>query len=250
MANIRGVGVTYDLALYLASGPGLGHLMRCYALAETAVEMKAKVIVAVAKPGNIKWPCTVITGIMKPTMERPGLFIVDASDAENDFEIAHRKNIWRIIDSPDAEMKGYSGAIYPHFGATPIPGYPTLYGEQWMPLRRHFRHMDDPPGRERVAGYKISAHIAEHDRSGQGTIPSIELMSQADRVIVPASTVAYEALAAGRHVQLHDNVDGLEHVRDAMLEAGVAEMWPNEKLAPGVKHLDGLGARRILEALL
>lgn len=239
--------MTYDLALYPASGPGLGHLMRCYALAEAAVEMGKRVLVSLKEPTDFGWPCAVVLDSGEKAWAKSVHAIVDG--------VANRKNeAWYIIDNAkdatewcDPVGPAPSGYIYPHFGASPIPGYPTLYGEQWMPLRKQFREMKQAPmAQESPAGYKVSRTIED----GEAEILPISRMSRTNRVIVPASTVAYEALAASRHVQLHDNVDGLQDIRDAMIEAGVAEMWPGEALGHGATHIDGLGAKRILEALL
>lgn len=249
--------MTYDLALYPASGPGLGHLMRCYALAEAAVEMGKKVVVGLTAPGgsDLGWPCAVALAGHGQTLEiHTTVAITDGWVPKN------QGKFWTIIDAPPTDhSETVCGYIYPHFGATPIPGYPTLYGEQWMPLRKQFREGQSNGlglGVYRVPQNVVAAEPGSFTLSGD----TYAALLQCTRVIVPPSTIAYEALALGLRVELaydEDQYDSetlacLDSISKAMVVAGAATMWSDSDHRPLVHHYpsDGRGAKRILEALL
>lgn len=238
--------------------------MRCYALAEAAIEMKAKVLVALAAPSTIDWPCPVVmdneTGsIGNITI---GVLVVDGVEvpAQEGVPGQDRAEYWSIIDSvPDGSMYA-DGYIYPHFGATPIPGYPTFYGPQWMPLRKGFRIGNS------LVGTMVGTYRHEQVEVHGGDHYSVSLeqhhdmawaLSRCSAVIVPPSTIAYEAMALNVHVNLHDAVKGYEHIATAMIEAKVAHMFTGPiktvKSGDSVRfnsRVDGRGAIRLLEALL
>ena len=224
----------YDLALYPASGPGLGHLMRCMALAEWAVELKAKVAVALQHaPGNLAWPCPVIVGAEGYALE----FKVAIGDGR----VVGPLEAWQIIDGPpegtDPATPGY---IYPHFGATPVAGFPTFVGPQWMPLRKKFsRRREDRNGV--WACYRVQA---------PGMVPADDLWPQwAGGMLCPPSVIAYEAMALGLPVAIHDDHE-YPRIAGAMWRTGVASWADNWHQATPTNLIDGLGAKRLLEALL
>lgn len=255
--------MTFDLALYPAAGPGLGHLMRCYALAEAAVEMKAKVIVV--RPAgeapdaglSMAWPCPVLVG--RP--EEAHVSIADGlspSPSHGD-AMAGR---WYITDTrplPAHHQNDAVGYIYPHFGAVPVPGFPTFVGPGWMPLRRAFMVSQMPIRRLGTLMYKAPPEIerAEFGLHGSlcvglpanGAADAADLMRECYRAVVPPSTIAYEALAMGLSVELlHVAFPGCEQVGQAMVDAGVATWYGDAAVRP--PYYDGLGAARLLKALL
>lgn len=246
---------TYDLALYPAPGPGLGHLMRCLALAQWAVELNARVIVCLPilpEMPRMPWPCPVLVG----------RYCNEARVTINDGSVGPLQDdphvpVWYMIDGKDSWVHSGNvvGAIYPHFGARPVPGFPTFVGPSWMPLRLPFQY--EPVNEPRTfapASYRAG------ERKGhvklEGSAQDVRrTLSLATHAVVPASTVAYEALASGCPVRLlRDITPDCDRIGAAMVAAGVAT-WDDssDALALPAKHrygVDGLGAKRLLEALL
>jgi hypothetical protein len=225
--------------------------MRCYALAEAAVEMGKRVIVFLDEAHDLTWPCAVILDAELEKLQWPGfrVWVVDNPNCSIPWG-ADGSPVWRIIDHPDVDLASYHGVIYPHFGAEPIPGYPTFYGPQWMPLRKafrqHFPWPDMPAAHRAIATYR-------HKRTDFNELFGTEKRwwNRLDGLICPPSTIAYEAMAARISVALHDDHD-YPHIADAMIEAGVAV--PAERMgwrqAEPTTAIDGRGAIRLLEALL
>lgn len=237
---------TYDLALYPASGPGLGHLMRCMALAEWAVELKAKVI-AITQESSLVWPCSLLTsgGISARIAIADGLSAQPGGGAQH----------WRIIDGLNDGSGPAYGYIYPHFGAVPVPGFPTFVGPQWMPLRRGFE-MWGPGGKRAAAAvtYRAPTDAWGLPLRAQTGQQAAECFREAEAAWVPPSTVAYEALASGCALVLHRQSGSLE-IGQAMHDAAVATWWDGTGGPPVLikrkeRPIDGLGAKRLLEALL
>jgi len=237
--------VKYDLALYPAPGPGLGHLMRCLALAQWAVELKAKVLVALREPTAIAWPCAVLCDYeVEPEAS------VSVIDGTGTAEPA--VNVWAIVDELPGAHNAITGFIYPHFGAEPVPGYPTFVGPSWMPLRREFSSgpWTVPGGRSDWACSYRAQREGYRDIAGHSAC--WELLGQANHALVPASTIAYEALALGCPIRLLRGITpDCDRIGTAMVAEGVA-VWDDEAVAtlPPMQIGDGLGAKRLLEALL
>lgn len=244
--------MTYDLALYPAAGPGLGHLMRCYALAEAAVEMGKRVVVVLEKwAPEIEWPCAVeLRGARtadvvivdgKPNMSAgPAWFVIDEPP--------------ELVDPRDRHVEGY---IYPHFGAVPIDGLPTFVGPRWMPLRKAFSQAAPVAKRERALSYRLpdDVYVLNDDVSGMTAAQVRDAMWSASEIVCPPSTIAYEAMACGCSVilshadQLSDPHPAGEAIGEAMVAAGAATWWPDHVVTV-CDQVDGRGALRLLEALL
>ena len=251
--------MNYDLALYPASGPGLGHLMRCYAIAEAAVEMGRKVVVVLDKEAPYPvWPCVVLLDEGEDRWPDAEVSITDIP-RQGSRKSCRKLGAWRIVDKmPVAKERiGAGGYIYPHFGATPVPGYPTLYGEQWMPLRKQFRG-GKATGTE-TGTYRQPDDIEPGAIKLQGDTASA--LRRCIRATVPPSTIAYEAMAMGVNVELSYDPDEytedmaaiLDRIAAAMVAGGAARMWtPDLHRASRTKAnpIDGRGAIRILEVLL
>ena len=230
--------------------------MRCMALAEWAVELKARVIVcfAVADYPPLAWPCPVLYG----RQEEAHVIIVDGSGPR----VTHGDAVpgrWYVVDGPpvsEAYQTDALGYIYPHFGAVPVHGFPTFVGPQWMPLRLPFQYepLNEPRSSFAPASYRApgSRGVKLEGMDAQDVRRTLSLASHA---VVPASTVAYEALASGCPVRLlRDITPECDQVGAAMVAAGVAT-WDDsaDALAMPARHrygVDGLGAKRLLEALL
>lgn len=258
----------YDLALCCVgdSEIGYGHIMRTFALAEAAVWMEKKVIVVInGDPPPLTWPCPVL---MLGTDSEPSSS--DASLVIFDFPLnlpvvgGHRQGEWRMIDVYPSEeeckaLGDIGGLIYPHFGARPVEGFPTLVGQQWMPVQDKWRIMGKPMGKEGRVLYRVPEEVVGKERHGHGRVielgdrgweSSSEAMAYADRVVCPPCTFAYEAAAAGRLVNLVCEPDHPSYpIGEAMVAAGYASWWGG----PTQNHrmlLKTEGAKRILEALL
>ena len=233
--------MNYDLALYPASGPGLGHLMRCMALAEWAVELKAKVIVVLGDNAPVlPWPCAAKMGVGADARVK-----VADGIRMNDGQAS---GFWQIVDR---ECSGDTlGWIYPHFGATPIPSKPTFVGPQWMPLRKRF---SGQPFNEHTQFKQAYHYRVEKPRDCEVDICGSDVaatLATARYLRCPPSVIAYEALALGTPVFLHDDVPGYGHLSSAMIAAGVVRSGEMDFPHPRRQHIDGFGAKRLLEALL
>ena len=223
--------------------------MRCLALAQWAVELKAKVAVALPiSPGaeSLAWPCPVSIGNAKI---RGHVSIVDG------YPVPPAEDLWAIVDAMPTNPTA-AGFIYPHFGAVPIPGFPTFVGPQWMPLRRAFGYGHPFMGCERKGrvSYRAPKDLRDYEPLMGSAQDVCRALSAAEAAWVPASTVAYEALAVGCPVVLND-AGSIPAIGDAMVEAGVATRWDGGEKPPVLKGfdfpvIDGLGAKRLLEALL
>lgn len=258
--------MNYDLALCAICDDeiGYGHVMRCYALAEAAVSMGKKTIVAVGgKPPPLSWPCAVIK-MDDEYRIRP----TDAATVIFDYPAMEYRcgegptRPWLFVDAlPDTKSlegigRNIDGFIYPHFGARPIPGFPTLYGEQWMPVRAEFAKLREKPANlkrvlmhARVPGKMATApHVRVLGKGGWED--SIEPMKDAAKVVTPPCTLAYEALAAGRRVELvYGDDDTRRPIGNAMLDAGAAVRFGGVRVS-SPPPFDANGAQRILEAIL
>lgn len=242
--------MTYDLALYPAPGPGRGHLMRCYALAEWAVVLEAKPIVVLGLDApSIAWPCPVLRGTPR-VVARAKLSIIDVpADAEALYE--NTASAWWITDVPEPpERPEALGFIYPHFGAEPVLGYPTFVGPTWMPLRRRFCHPRTSVRRTAEwARYRTDEPRGYWDLTAE---PLDNWYKRFEGVVCPPSVMAYEAMAAGVKVRLHYD-HAFPHLTAAMWEARVVGLEADvttHRFADVHNEIDGLGAKRLLEALL
>lgn len=227
--------------------------MRCIALAEWAVALKAKVIVSVLVDApDLSWPCPMAVGRSDLKAK------VAIQDGGGGMTFAG-PSIWRIIDAPPPDLSDPilcdgAGLIYPHFGAFPINGFPTFAGPQWMPLRRPFSggSLRGAPERTNSAvGYRSEGRNVRELRG----LPAHEVAAElrwAEYAVVPPSTIAYEALACATPLRLLRVDYPCADIGAAMVDARVA-IWDDEQTqgafsCPDV--IDGLGAKRILEALL
>lgn len=245
--------MSFDLALYPASGPGLGHLMRCMALAQWAVELKAKAIVMLAQDAPaLQWPCAVARASNKVTA-KANVHIADAPGSDYLHGLSGPA-LWRVVDVKADEPRDYAGYIYPHFGAEPFSILPTFVGPSWMPLRQIFSRDPAIIGKERAAwGVSYRAQRAGYKSlEGRHEYGISLALSIAREAVVPASTVAYEAFALGCPVRLlRDITPDCDRIGAAMVAEGVA-VWDDEPvrtLSPA-RIGDGLGAKGLLEALL
>ena len=249
--NTRRTTVTYDLALYPASGPGLGHLMRCMALAEWAVELKAKAIVALGGPSSLAWPCAVALPVVSIDAR---VHIQDGGT--NRFG---GRAVWRVVDAvptdlTDPMLCDSAGIVYPHFGAVPVGGFPTFVGPQWMPLRPGLANGLPPKVRQATAiGSGWCRYRCEKPRGyvDLAAVPDDEWFLHYEGVVCPPSTIAYEAMTAGMKVAIHEEHEHKD-IMLAMFKAGAAVSAEDESRhrAHTTDLIDGLGARRLLEALL
>lgn len=237
--------MTYDLALYPASGPGLGHLMRCMALAEWAVALKAKPVVCL-QPGApvLAWPCAVVSGGGDAEAR---VRIADGFPARDD------AGYWFIVDAPPSTGPDVEGYIYPHFGAASADGFPTFVGPQWMPLRKVFSVAPISGHRRGSVGYRANLPGVT-ELTGLPSRNVADALGQAAEAIVPPSTIAYEAMAMGCPVRLlRVGFPGCEEIGQAMVEAGAASWYddPRPGQPPlGMRAVNPRSAERLLEALL
>lgn len=220
--------------------------MRCMALAEWAVELKAKVVVCISLDPYValSWPCPVSVG-------QPADATVSIGDGS-----VHPAAKWHVIDAalkaPHYEADGY---IYPHFGAVPQLGSPTFVGPQWMPLRKRFSQGDLHSERSGDCVSYRASRAGYRELRGMSEAATFYALSIAPHALLPASVIAYEALTLGCPVRLLDGITpACDEIGVAMAQAGVA-VWDTlageKTLPPGPPEgLDGLGAKRLLEALL
>lgn len=245
--------MTYDLALYPAPGPGLGHLMRCLALAQWAVELKAKVIVCLPvapETRALPWPCPVAVG------RTEGNAAVSVVDGKCHVLTDRHIPAWYFVDGQDWEHDGnVAGCIAPHFGAAPVHGFPTFVGPSWIPLRRQFSL---PPAiidnqRAKWGVTYRATRDGYHSLENRSAYDVFCALSVAREAVVPASTIAYEALTLGCPVRLLRGITpDCDRIGAAMVAEGVA-VWDDDQTVatlPPMQVGDGLGAKRLLESLL
>ena len=218
-------------------------------------------------PPPLSWPCPVLLSVGAPERfsSDVGLTILDASpESRGSVWMPGHAPCWAFTDSADGHWEEASGIIYPHFGAQPIPGFPTLAGEQWMPIRKMWRLMGRPtmePANRCALSYRVPDEVVDSERTAGGGVTRLGpnnswddvrgLMTAAARVICPPSTLAYEAAAAGRLVELHCEKDHPSYpIGEAMVKAGYASWWGGHVSQKHRLRLRADGARRILEALL
>ena len=252
----------YDVILFADNSVGYGRMMRALALAE-AVALAGKqalVFLDNEPPGWLRWPCPVIVGWIEPGRLDTELLIVDTDRADymSAAKIVHHDvhlQRWRIVDSPDeafnADLAGY---IYPHFGASPIAGRPTLFGEQFMPLRHEFGvayelSVTHPDKRVRLGTLSYRHADTSYHPTPNGLLTA-DYLSRWEKLVCPPSTIAYEAMCVGTPVFLHDGLPQYAHIKDAMIDAGAAldANAINFKRATTSK-VDGRGARRLVDIL-
>lgn len=232
----------YDLVLRPAPGPGLGHVMRAFALAECAVEMEAKVVVHLLEQTTFRWPCPTFFGTAIATMPTGRVGVTDGK--RNDVSCVDE--MWTIIDSSD---DGHSArVIWPHFGAEPINGCTTFYGPEWMPLRRCFRV--GTCGTSGTLIYRAPESLRGMFHELSGSEDTERLMRLNKRLIAPASVIAYEGNALGMTVAVFRASHVPERIRTAMIAEGAARGLHSDSDSPVRKIVDGHGARRLLSVLL
>lgn len=229
---------------------GFGHVARAHALASWAVRLGYSVsaVVSSPTPGWLIWPCPVWDE--ESYDGEPILGRVLIADHYMPERTAGRTIA--IVDTVDAivNLSRASEAslefVYPHFGAKPVGGAPGWYGPAYMPLRPDFAKPPEPdPSTPFVLGY--SWH-RKHARR----LLTAEKLARYKGVIAPPSTIAYEALAVGIKLWLSDELPEYAHIARAMIESGVAvdaKEYPEYGLERR-RHIDGLGAERLLEAVL
>lgn len=251
---------SYDLALYPAAGPGLGHLMRCMALAEAAVDLKARAVVVLGEVTAvaIEWPAPVLIS-NENAHPAADLAILDGPRDPRPYPTPNSE-VWRIVDERPAGVDDVTGFIYPHYGAAPVHEYPTFVGPEWMPLRREFVAMT--AAMTAVAAQR-SKHLCSYKCAnppqgtrkleGLGAREVAGALRMCRGLMCPPGTIAYEGLACGAPVMLlHTDISACEAVGTAMVAAGVAS-WSDTLILPArsaQSHIDGRGAIRLLEALL
>lgn len=229
--------------------------MRCFAIAQAATEKSKKVAVVLQQEeSGLAWPCPVL--LSKTRALESAVAIVDGFENQGAWPA---EEIWFIVDrTPTLPDHGH-GYIWPHFGAQPIENRPTLVGPRWMPLRKVFRQIHQSKAKaETWGGYRVP----QERREGivafpEGTDPWPWLETTTG-LVCPPSTIAYEAMSQGRPVLIHDGHSYPEIAR-AMFAAGVAASLDIAPLPAshrdilaesGRRAVDGMGAQRIVEALL
>jgi hypothetical protein len=151
-----------------------------------------------------------------------------------------------------AERERFEEFVYPHYGhhdaldqASLPAGVFGHWGPAYMPLRPDFADPPTVPGSPHVLNYALM-----RDR-GQELLTAEKLSGYAG-VVSPPSTIAYEALAVGTRLWVSDELPEYAHIADAMIGAEVAEYadeYPRYAIEQR-RHIDGLGAKRLLEAVL
>lgn len=260
----------YDVVLHVGEGPGFGHNTRMLAISQYALKEKASVCVTGPGIRLIDWPVPFHAGKPKGAVHiMDGGFSVDYLSAMD-----HRSSsVYHVVDTPYARppMGGSDdvGVIVPHpFDHVELRYFngPMLVGEQYYPIREEFTlaNPDLNVGIRglRPIGYRLpERYRGEYRDLAEENLPlgdTIYFMGSAPKFICPPSVVAYECFTLGTRVMLHDEVDPEVHSRitDALVAKGFAErmdpkpgdpVFVSNRKSP---KIDGLGAQRILRAIL
>lgn len=251
-----------EVALWVCGGEGLGHNMRILALAQQAKEMGVKALICGRPDSGLNWPFPLCR-----TASAPHNIVDGKMDLTETAAVAISGYTWFIMDRTAMVSEiGYDegvGVIIPHdFVFEELPACKALLGSSFYPLRAQFASGPCVGIRgRRPLGYRLpERYKGEYrDLADENLVVGdmIYFMGSAPKFICPPSVVAYECLALGTPIMLHDEVDP-EHA--AITDALVAKGWatrvipkPGDKTVvrmSGSKHIDGLGAARILEAIL
>jgi hypothetical protein len=249
----------YDLALHIGDGPGMGHNMRVYALAQAAVRSGVTVAVTGNAAIELGWPCILAGDPRARVHITDGLPPVDSSLYTDS---------WVIVDSPDVtDVWGGAGVIIPHDfdidRADLANG--AIIGSNFYPVREEFRDVYTSLGVGvrglRPLGYRLpERYKGEYRDLAEEKLTvgdMIYFMGSAPLFICPPSVVAYECLALGTPLMLHNEVDESHApITDALVARGWAKRMDPEPGDPTVvtagrpKRIDGKGAERILDLVL
>jgi spore coat polysaccharide biosynthesis predicted glycosyltransferase SpsG len=243
------------------AGPeiGWGHAVRQLALAEALCErgVRTLFVTRTREALALDWPCPVQVVDGHPHLPAATRTVV--CDDPTGFERCDSLRAAPVVfmdygmvgDAPDL-------AVCPNFAATSFPwGYPALLGPRWAPLRSEFATRALEPRNENRTGIFVYGNAPALPKECQAVRPtSMNAKVQAKAIagctlaVVPPSMVALECLALGTPVVLHVPGPKWQPIADAMVQAGVAEIWsgaPDDYTLACVLADDGK-RRRMAEA--
>ena len=216
---------------------GWGHAVRQLALAEALVGkgVSTLFVTRTEEALGLDWPCPVwrVADVARCELPNPyGTAVYDLPEpCENDGGHLEREVSFRDHGPLPGDENETDYVVSPHFGAAWYDWtVPTLLGPRWAPIRRAFALY--PIRNENRSGIFVYGDAPEvpkgllvkrpHTMNARATASQIAGCTIA---LVPPSMIALECLAVGTPVVLYVPGPKWQPIADAMVEAGVAEIW-------------------------
>lgn len=254
---------------------GWGHAVRQLALAEALIarHVPTLFVTRTREALALDWPCPVAIGDEYVGISAgPAVSVYDLVDGDyRGHDVGG--SVVRFDDYCAAPCEDVDVLVRPHFGSTPV-NRAAFLGPRWAPLRPEFERYNRNPNQDR-GGLFVYGPAPEvwdgrfaivRPKSLNAKVVARQ-MSNCALALVPPSMVALECLCVGLPVVLYVPGPKWQPIADAMVQAGVAEIWSGkpddyslacvladdgkrQKMSEaGREAVDGRGSERLAEWL-